>query len=143
MMDDATTMDEATLRENLKKARNSLGFTQAELAESLDISVNAYQKIESGKTRILNQNYARCAETLGLSLSELVNGFLPVRDAAAEIADVKESYGMKMRMQETGYLGEIQDRDREIERLRSIIKDKEDTIATQKLLIQQLLKQNK
>lgn len=142
-MDDATRMDESTIRENLKKARNSLGYTQADVADSIDISVTAYQKIESGKTRILNKNFSKCADTLGISLSELVNGFKPVRDAEAEIADVKESYGLKMRVQESGYLSEIQARDREIERLKEIIKDKEETITTQKLLIQHLTSQAK
>ena len=44
-----------------------------------------------------------------------------------------------MKVQESGYLNEIQSRDREIERLKGIIKDKEDTISTQKLLIDQLM----
>ena len=46
---------------------------------------------------------------------------------------------MKMRIQERGYIQEIQQRDREIERLNGIIKDKDDTINTQKLLISQLM----
>jgi transcriptional regulator with XRE-family HTH domain len=139
MKEDATLMDEITIRENLKRARVSSGLTQTEMAERIGISVTAYQKIESGRTRILNTNYSKCAEVLGVSLSELVNGFVPVRDAAAVIEDVRESYGLKMRVQESGYLNEVQNKDREIGRLKDVIKDKEDTIATQKLLIDQLL----
>lgn len=139
MKEDATIMDEITIRENLKRARISSGLTQTEMAERIGISVTAYQKIESGRTRILNTNFSKCAEVLGVSLSELVNGFIPVRDAEAVIEDVRESYGLKMRVQESGYLNEIQNKDREIGRLKDVIKDKEDTIATQKLLIDQLL----
>ena len=139
MKEDATIMDEITIRENLKRARISSGLTQTEMAEKIGISVTAYQKIESGRTKILNTNFSKCAEVLGVSLSELVNGFVPVRDAAAVIEDVRESYGLKMRVQESGYLNEIQNKDREIGRLKDVIKDKEDTIATQKLLIDQLL----
>ena len=139
MKEDATIMDEITIRENLKKARISSGLTQSEMAERIGISVTAYQKIESGRTRILNPNFSKCADILGVSLSELVNGFLAVRDAEAVIADVRESYGLKMRVQETGYLNELQSKDREIGRLQEIIKDKQETIATQKLLIEQLM----
>lgn len=139
MSDDVTRMDEDTIRENLRNERIALGKTQAQMADNIGISVTAYQKIESGKTRILNANFAKCAEALGLSLSELVNGFVPVRDAEATIADVRESYGIKMRVQESGYLNEIHERDREIARLKETIQDKEDTISTQKLLIGQLM----
>lgn len=139
MKEDATIMDEITIRENLKKARISSGLTQSEMAERIGISVTAYQKIESGRTRILNPNFSKCADILGVSLSELVNGFVAVRDAEAVIADVRESYGFKMRVQETGYLNELQSKDREIGRLQEIIKDKQETIATQKLLIEQLM----
>ena len=139
MKEDATIMDEITIRENLRKSRITSGMTQSEIAERIGISVTAYQKIESGRTRILNSNFSKCAGVLGVSLSELVNGFVPVRDAEAVIADVRESYGLKMRVQESGYLNELQSKDREIKRLQDIIKDKEDTVATQKLLIDQLL----
>ena len=139
MKEDATIMDEITIRENLKRARISSGLTQTEMAERIGISVTAYQKIESGRTRILNTHFSKCAEVLGVSLSELVNGFIPVRDAEAVIEDVRESYGLKMRVQESGYLNEIQNKDREIGRLKDVIRDKEDTVATQKLLIDQLL----
>lgn len=138
-MDPETIMDESTIRENLRKAREERGFTQAIMADTLDISVTAYQKIESGKTRILNKNFSRCAEALGVSMSELVNGFVPVKDAAETFADMKESYGMKLRVQENGYLMEIQRRDREIERLNEIIKDKDVAIESQKMLIDQLM----
>ena len=75
-MEDFNTiaLDESTLRENLKKARKSFDYTQSELAESIGISVTAYQKLEKGKTRILNKNFSKCAEVLGVSLAELVNG---------------------------------------------------------------------
>ena len=138
-MGDETKMDESTIRENLRKARTALGYTQAEVAESLEISTTAYQKIESGKTRILNRNFSRCAEALGLSLSELVNGFKPVKDVEATLKEAQKSFGLKMRVMEQGYKSEIQARDKEIERLQIMIKDKDDNIATQKILIGQLM----
>ena len=140
-MEDFNTiaLDESTLRENLKKARKSFDYTQSELAESIGISVTAYQKLEKGKTRILNKNFSECAEVLGVSLAELVNGFTPIKDAEARLADVKETYGLKMKVQESSYLDEIQAKDKEIERLKETIAEKDGTIFTQKYLIKQLV----
>ena len=142
-MDKGTTLDETVIRENLRKARNSRGMTQAKVAESLDISLTAYQKIESGKTRIINPHFSKCAETLGMSLSELVLGYEPVKDARETLNDMKESYGAKMLVQEKGYLQEIRERDREIERLKEAIKDKDRTIYNQELLIKHLMSEDK
>ena len=138
-MEEETRLDENIIRKNLKQKRLELRYTQSEVADRLDISVTAYQKIERGRTRILNRNYTKCADTFGVSLSELINGFEPVKDAAAALEEARVTYGLKMKVQESDYLSKIQSRDREIERLKEIIKDKEDTIATQKLLIDQLM----
>lgn len=138
-MENDAIMDENTIRENLKRARYTSGLTQANMAERLGISVTAYQKIENGRTRVLNSNFEKCTRALGISLSELVNGFVPVRNAEAVISDVRDSYGLKMKVQEKGYLNELQNKNNEIARLNDTIKDMNDTIATQRLLINQLM----
>ena len=138
-----TLLDESTMRENLRKARISRGLTQAQVADILEISVTAYQKMEQGKTRLINENYLRCAGTFGISASELVNGYKPVRDASATIADMEQSYNEKIREKDKDYIEAIQLRETEIGRLKEIIKDKEQIISTQALLITQLMKNNK
>ena len=137
-MDNGTTLDETLIRDNLRKARNSRGLTQSKVAESLDISLTAYQKIESGKTRIINPHFTKCADTFGVSLSELVLGYEPVKDARQTLNDMEESYGAKMIVQEKGYLQEIRERDQEIERLKEAIQDKDRIIYNQELLIKHL-----
>lgn len=143
MKDSSTKMDKNTIRENLRNARVSLGLSQADVAEDIGISVTAYQKIENGKTRILNDNFSKCANVFGMSLSELVNGFVPIKNADVVLTDVKEKYGLKMKIQENDFRSELQEKNREIERLKGVIKDKEDTIAAQKLLIGQLIERNR
>ena len=139
MMDEEIIMDDSTIRENLKNERISHGLTQKVISEMIGISIPAYQKLEKGKTRILNPNFVKCAEVLGISLSKLVNGFLPVRNAERLFTEVQQEYGEKIRIPESGYRAELKERNKEIERLEKVIKDKEDTIATQKLLIDQLM----
>ena len=137
-MDDGHILDNATLKDNLLKARLARGLTQAKVAKLLDISLPAYQKIEHGKTRILNENYLKCAELFGVSAAELVNGYEPVRNATNIFADLKQSYGDKMIELEKHYINEIQIREMEIRRLRESIQDKDRIISTQELLIERL-----
>ena len=137
-MDGDHILDESTMRGNLRKARVARGLTQAEVADFLKISVTAYQKIESGKTRIINEHYLRCAELFGVSAAELVNGYEPVRNATSIFADLKQSYGDKMIELEKHYINEIQIREMEIRRLRESIQEKDRIISTHELLIERL-----
>ena len=68
-MDDGQILDNATLKDNLLKARLASGLTQAKVAKLLDISLPAYQNIEHGKTRI-NPTYARTKVTKSVQLKK-------------------------------------------------------------------------
>lgn len=131
------------MRENLRAARIASGLSQAAVAGILGISVPAYQRLEKGKTHLLNEHYQQCAEIFGISLAELINGFKPVRNADAVLTDMRESYGRKFKEQESGHLTEIRLREQEMERMIDSLKEKDDLIATQKLLIDQLMKMKK
>jgi len=131
------------MRENLRAARIASGLSQAAVAGILGISVPAYQRLEKGKTHLLNEHYQQCAEIFGISLAELINGFKPVRNADAVLTDMRESYGRKFKEQESGHLNEIRLREQEMERMIDSLKEKDDLIATQKLLIDQLMKMKK
>ncbi len=85
-------MDDATIKNNLEKKRNELELSQTEDDVSLEISLNAYRKLEKGKTRILNEHVEKFAEKTGVSVAELVNGFEPISSASAGLDDVKENY---------------------------------------------------
>ncbi len=128
-------MDDATIKGNLEKKRNELGLSQTEMARRLEISLNAYRKLEKGKTRILNEHVEKFAEKTGVSVAELVNGFEPINSAIAGLNDVKESYDKKLRVLEDGYIKEIAMLKAEIERLNEKISDKDEIISTNRKLI--------
>lgn len=128
-------MDDVTIKDNLLRKRNELGISQSEMARRLEMSLNAYRKLESGKTRILNEHVPMFAETTGVSVAELVCGFEPVNPAEAGLTDVKEDYERKIRVIETGYRKELEDLHAEISRLKERLRDKEDVIAMEKRLI--------
>lgn len=143
MIDDGQILDESLMRENLRAARIASGLSQAAVAGILGISVPAYQRLEKGKTHLLNEHYQQCAEIFGISLAELINGFKPVRNADVVLADMRESYGRKFKEQESGHMTELRQKDQEMERMSESIKEKDEFIATQKLLIDQLMRTKK
>lgn len=105
------------------------------MARRLEISLNAYRKLEKGKTRILNEHVEKFAEKTGVSVAELVNGFEPISSASAGLDDVKENYSEIIRNLENGYLKEIAMLRKEIERLSEKVKDKEEIISMDRKLI--------
>ncbi len=128
-------MDDKTIKGNLEKKRNELGLSQTEMARRLEISLNAYRKLEKGKTRILNEHVGRFAEETGISVAEIVNGFEPVDSFESELNSIKEAYDNRIRALEDGYISEIKAMKEEIRRLGEKIKDKEEVIAMNRKLI--------
>ncbi len=128
-------MDDKTIKGNLEKKRNELGLSQTEMARRLEISLNAYRKLEKGKTRILNEHVGRFAEETGISVAEIVNGFEPVDSFESGLNSIKEAYDKRIRALEDGYIREIKAMKEEIRRLSEKIKDKEEVIAMNRKLI--------
>jgi transcriptional regulator with XRE-family HTH domain len=122
-------LDNRMMGENLRKARTARGMTQTELAKRLEISLPAYRKIESGQTRIINSNYEKCAEILGIPLIELINGFMPVMDSAGVFEDARAEY-----------LSRIDQLSDKVASLETTLQDKDRLIYTQELLIEHLQK---
>ncbi len=128
-------MDDKTIKGNLERKRNELGLSQTEMARRLDISLNAYRKLEKGNTRILNEHVGKFAEETGVSVAELVNGFEPVSSFESGLNDIKEAYEKKFRALEESYTSEIKAIRDEIRRLNEKLKDKEEVIAMNRKLI--------
>ena len=134
-------MDDATIKNNLEKKRNELGLSQTEMARRLEISLNAYRKLEKGKTRILNEHVGKFAEKTGTSVAELVNGFEPISSATERINDIKENYDRKMRDLEDGYIKTIASLKADIERLNERLQDKDEIISMNRKLIRRYEKE--
>lgn len=128
-------MDDKTIKVNLERKRNELGLSQTEMARRLDISLNAYRKLEKGKTRILNEHVGRFAEETGVSVAELVNGFEPVSSFESGLNNINEAYEKKFRALEESYTSELNVMRDEIKRLNEKLKDKEEVISMNRKLI--------
>ena len=122
-------MDDATIKENLLRRRMELHLTQKEMAARLDISLNAYRKIETGGTRIINEHVRQFAASTGVSLSYLVNGFEPMDPAATSLEEERE----QVRKQFLDREGELR---REIALLRERIVRLEEKLSDKDALIE-------
>ena len=120
-------MDNASIKNNIFNVRKSRKLTQNEIAQSLNISVNAYRAIEKGKTAIVNPHVVRMADLLELSTEELVLGYYPVQDIS--IDDIKAEYGNKVNSLEE-----------QLDRMEKLVESLEETIATKNEIINMLKK---
>lgn len=61
------------MNEKIKMLRTENQLTQAEMAERLNLSVQAYGSIERGETRILNENFELLLTEFNLDLLEFLS----------------------------------------------------------------------
>jgi DNA-binding XRE family transcriptional regulator len=59
---------------NLKRAREQAGYSQAKLADEIGIGRTTYVALESGRTRLFSKHVGKIAACLGLSIEELLCG---------------------------------------------------------------------
>ena len=82
----------AILGENLKKYRTSKGFSQAKLAEILDISPNFISDIETGKRWLSSDTLVNLAEALNVEVYEFLQ---PQKGLEGDMSDFIQSYTKK------------------------------------------------
>lgn len=64
---------ELKIQEKLKLLRSKYQLTQAKMAEKINISITAYQDLESSKTNIINANFLKVLEHFDLDLVEFLS----------------------------------------------------------------------
>lgn len=57
----------------IKRFREAIGFTQAEMAERLNIHVKTWQKIENGITRLDLERLQQIADIFEIPIEDLIN----------------------------------------------------------------------
>jgi transcriptional regulator with XRE-family HTH domain len=62
------------IRERIKTVRIEKGYSQDYMADMLNISQNAYHKLEKGHTRIHLEKFIDIANVLEVEVSDLFNG---------------------------------------------------------------------
>ena len=122
-------MDNAFIKENIKKVRMARKFTQEEIADKLGISVTAYRDFENGETAIVNKRVIRLADLLETSAEELVLGYKPCRDETQVVEDMERAYG-----------NQINTLEQRITDQNKVISSLEETVASKNEIIKMLKK---
>ncbi|MBR6053966.1 MAG: helix-turn-helix domain-containing protein [Bacteroidales bacterium] len=126
------------MRVNITRAREKSGFTQKAVAESLGISRTAYSKIEKGPTKILGRRIGKIAEVLGVSLDELLLGYIPDPDSAGRLEQERADYGLKKASLVAGYEEKLEAGSREKAALMALVESLKETIRNQEDIIAML-----
>lgn len=122
-------MDNASIKENIRRTRKDKGITQEDMAAVLGISLTAYRDLERGGTNMMNANLIRIAELLETSLEELLLGYRPVQADGMRVEEVRAEYG-----------GHISVMERRISDLEKLVSSLEETISSKNEIISMLKK---
>jgi len=122
-------MDNASIKENIRRTRKDKGMTQEDMAAGLGISLTAYRDLERGGTNMMNANLIRIAELLETSLEELLLGYRPVQADGMRVEEVRAEYG-----------GRISVMERRISDLEKLVSSLEETISSKNEIISMLKK---
>lgn len=122
-------MDNKSLKENIYNRRKELGLSQECVAEQVDISLNAYIKIEKGPTRIFNPKIEKIAKALDTTPEALVFGsVITLEKHAAICGELTAQFNAKIEECKSV----IQEKDLFIRRLNEMVNDKNELISSLK-----------
>lgn len=121
---DNLNMDNSTIKENIRRIRNSQGLTQEQMAGRLGISLTAYRDLETGKTSMMNANVAKIAMMFDTTIEELVLGYRPVQMPEKVLRETQEKYGKH-----------IDTMKKRIEDLEKLVESLQETIDTKNEII--------
>ena len=122
-------MDNSSIKDNIRKIRKKHCLTQEEMAHRLGISLTAYRDLETGRTSVVSGHLIKIADLLETSTEEIVLGYTPVRMPAERLNEIREEYNSR-----------ISELEKEIEYLKKLVKNLEDTIQTKNQIIEMLRK---
>lgn len=129
-------MDNNSVKKNIAVLRKRLGLTQQEMAEKLGISRNAYRRIESGETALVNDCLLRIASILDSTADELVLGYAPRENDGPTLNELRTRYLQESAEKERMYQEKInvleetvRSHEKRIELLEDLVKTKEEIIS--------------
>lgn len=136
-------MDNISVKKNITAIRKQLGLTQQEMADRMGISRNAYRRIESGETALVNDYLLRIASILDKTADELVLGYTPPENYGRTLEDLREKYyqeGIEKEKKSREAIASLQQtvmaQEKRIALLEDLVKTKEEIIVMLKKEIQ-------
>ena len=116
------------VHEKIKFMRESKGWTQEEMADKLQLSVNGYANIERGETDVQISRLEKLADIFGTGLLELLN--FGERNVFYLVADnSSKNFNQCNNLQSTDSSNEKKELEHELEIARLLLQQKEKEIA--------------
>jgi transcriptional regulator with XRE-family HTH domain len=125
--------------EKIRFMRQSKGWSQEEMADKLNLSVNGYANIERGETDVQISRLEKIADTLGIELLELFN--FGERNVFYWTGDNNGDHFCK-NLQSTDFSDEKNELEHELEKARLLLQQQDKEIAYLKEIISLIKKEN-
>ena len=122
-------MDNASIKDNIRKIRKARKLTQEAIALQIGISLTAYRDLEKGDTAIVNGNLMKIAALLDTPPEEIVLGYRPAQTEGINIQKMQEEYS-----------GKIDTLLKRISDLEKLVSSQEETIRSKNEIISMLKK---
>ena len=122
-------MDNASIKDNIRKIRKARKLTQEAIALQMGISLTAYRDLEKGDTAIVNGNLMKIAALLDTPPEEIVLGYRPSQTEGFNIQKLQEDYS-----------GKIDTLLKRISDLEKLVSSQEETIRSKNEIISMLKK---
>ncbi|NCB98530.1 MAG: helix-turn-helix domain-containing protein [Bacteroidia bacterium] len=122
-------MDNKDIKKRIRELRESLGYTQEEVANSLKMSQNSYRQLESGKTLLISKRLDSLATILKTTVSELLMGVKPETAVEERLILMKKLHKEQIEQIESDYKIKSIEQEDEIKRLKMALESKESIIG--------------
>lgn len=131
-------MDNSSVKKNISRIRKASGISQTEMAERLGISRTAYRNIETGDTKLINDNVDRIASLLDTTSEELVLGYTPSAKDSMKVNDIQKENALKQKEMTARFETEIARLNEQINTLKEYIDALQETVRTKDEMISML-----
>ena len=122
-------MDNKDIKKKIRELRESLGYTQEEVANSLKMSQNSYRQLESGKTLLISKRLDSLATILKTTVSELLMGVKPETAVEERLILMKKLHKEQIEQIESDYKIKSIEQEDELKRLKMALESKESIIG--------------
>ena len=122
-------MDNKDIKKRIRELRESLGYTQEEVANSLKMSQNSYRQLESGKTLLISKRLDSLAHILKTSVTELLMGVKPETAVEERLILMEKLHKEQIEQIESDYKIKSIEQEDELKRLKMALESKESIIG--------------
>ncbi len=121
------------VHEKIRFMRQSKGWSQEDMADKLNLSVNGYANIERGETDVQISRIEKIAETFGMELLELFS--FGEKNVFYLAGDNSKNFNHCNNLQSTNFSDDKKELEHELEKARLLLQQKDKEIAYLKDII--------